>query len=73
MKKDIHPKYDINAKATCACGAVFIVGSTMDSISVEICSNCHPFFSGTEKIMDSSGRVERFNRREARSGKKVKN
>ncbi|HEY4513042.1 MAG TPA: 50S ribosomal protein L31 [Candidatus Paceibacterota bacterium] len=63
MKKDIHPKYDLNTKATCACGAVFLVGSTMPEIKIEICSNCHPFYTGNEKIMDTAGRVERFNKR----------
>jgi large subunit ribosomal protein L31 len=65
MKKDIHPKYDIKTKATCACGAVFEVGSTMPSIAMEICSQCHPFYTGNEKIMDTAGRVERFNKRRA--------
>lgn len=65
MKKDIHPKYDIKAKATCACGATFEVGSTMPEIRMEICSNCHPFFTGNEKIMDTAGRVDRFNKRKA--------
>jgi len=63
MKKDIHPKYDIKTKATCACGAVFEVGSTMPEIKMEICSQCHPFYTGNEKIMDTAGRVERFNKR----------
>ena len=63
MKKDIHPKYDTNVKATCACGAVFLVGSTMPEIKMEICSQCHPFYTGNEKIMDTAGRVERFNKR----------
>jgi large subunit ribosomal protein L31 len=63
MKKDIHPKYDINTKATCACGAVFLVGSTLPEIKVEICSNCHPFYTGNEKVMDTAGRVERFKKR----------
>ena len=63
MKKDIHPKYDIKTKATCACGAVFEVGSTMPEIRVEICSQCHPFYTGNEKLMDTAGRVERFNKR----------
>ncbi len=67
MQKDIHPKYDINTKATCACGAVFLVGSTMPEIKMEICSNCHPFYTGNEKIMDTAGRVERFNKRRALS------
>ena len=65
MKKDIHPKFDIKAKATCACGAVFEVGSTMPEIHMEICSQCHPFYTGNEKIMDTAGRVERFKKRAA--------
>ena len=72
MKKDTHPKYDLNTKATCACGAVFLVGSTMPSIAMEICSNCHPFFTGNEKIMDTAGRVERFNKRKAATVKAKK-
>ena len=63
MKKDIHPKYDLKTKATCACGAVFEVGSTMPEIKIEICSQCHPFYTGNEKIMDTAGRVERFKKR----------
>ena len=65
MKKDIHPKYNTQTKATCACGAVFLVGSTMPEIKMEICSQCHPFYTGNEKIMDTAGRVERFNKRRA--------
>ena len=72
MKKDIHPKFDIKAKATCACGAVFEVGSTMPDIRVEICSQCHPFYTGNEKVMDTAGRVERFNKRRAASATKAK-
>jgi len=67
MKKDIHPKYDIKTKATCACGATFLVGSTMPEIKMEICSHCHPFYTGNEKVMDTAGRVERFNKRRAAS------
>ncbi len=70
MKKDIHPKYDIKAKAMCACGASFEVGSTISDIKMEICSQCHPFYTGNEKIMDTAGRVERFNKRRAASPKK---
>lgn len=69
MKKDIHPKYDSKIKATCACGAVFEVGSTMPSIAMEICSQCHPFYTGNEKIMDTAGRVERFKKRAAATTK----
>lgn len=63
MKKDIHSKYNLKAKAVCACGAVFEVGSTMENIKVEICSQCHPFYTGNEKIIDTAGRVERFKKR----------
>ena len=72
MKKSIHPKYYTNAKATCACGAVFEVGSTMLEIKNEICSQCHPFYTGNEKIMDTAGRVERFNKRKAATVKAKK-
>ncbi len=72
MKKDIHPKFSLNTKAVCACGAVFEVGSTMEEIKIEICSNCHPFFTGNEKVMDTAGRVERFNKRRAAATLKVK-
>ena len=67
MKKDIHPKYFPNATVICACGKSFHVGSTKEKISVEICSQCHPFFTGTEKIIDTAGRVERFKVRQAKS------
>jgi len=72
MKKDIHPQYDIKTKATCACGAVFEVGSTAKDIKMEICSHCHPFYTGNEKIMDTTGRVERFNKRKAATVKAKK-
>ncbi|NVN97247.1 50S ribosomal protein L31, partial [Candidatus Nomurabacteria bacterium] len=54
MKKDIHPKYNDKAKVTCACGATFPVGSTMNEINVEICSQCHPFYTGNEKVLDTA-------------------
>jgi len=63
MKKDLHPKYFDKAKATCACGAVFVVGSTKELIEVEICSNCHPFYTGKEKLIDTAGKVEKFKAR----------
>lgn len=69
MQKDIHPKYDPKTKASCACGAVFTVGSTDPEIKIEICSQCHPFYTGNEKIVDTTGRVERFNKRRAASAK----
>jgi large subunit ribosomal protein L31 len=59
MKKNIHPKY-YQTTVHCACGAEFLTGSTRDDIRVEICSNCHPFFTGKQKLIDSTGRVERF-------------
>lgn len=65
MKKDIHPKYNNNSKVTCACGNTFTVGSTLDEIEVEICSQCHPFYSGNEKVLDTAGRVDRFKKRAA--------
>lgn len=60
MKKDIHPEYFPEAKVSCACGAKFTVGSTKPELNVEICGYCHPFYTGTEKVMDTAGRVERF-------------
>lgn len=63
MKKNIHPKYYKDAKVTCACGATFETGSTEPEIQVEICSMCHPFFTGTQKLIDTAGRVDRFKAR----------
>jgi large subunit ribosomal protein L31 len=65
MKKDIHPKYNNKSEVTCACGAIFPVGSTMNEIKVEICSQCHPFYTGNEKVLDTAGRVDRFKKRAA--------
>lgn len=66
MKKDIHPKYYKNAKVHCACGNTFKVGSAKEYIEVEICSKCHPFYTGKEKIVDTMGRVEKFKKRLAK-------
>jgi len=60
MKKDIHPAYYPNAKITCACGHVFTIGATKQSMEVEICSQCHPLYTGKEKLVDTAGRVEKF-------------
>ena len=60
MKADIHPTYFPQAAVTCACGNTFTVGSTQEKISVEICSACHPFYTGNEKVLDTAGRVEKF-------------
>ena len=62
MKEGIHPKYNHNT-ITCACGEVIATGSTKENIRVEICSKCHPFFTGKQKLVDAGGRVDRFNRR----------
>jgi large subunit ribosomal protein L31 len=62
MKPGIHPKYN-ELTITCACGASYPTRSTSKSIAVEICSNCHPFFTGRQKLMDTAGRVERFRRK----------
>ncbi len=62
MKPDIHPEY-VEATVTCACGMSFQTRSTKPEIRVEICSQCHPFFTGTQKIVDTEGRVEKFIRR----------
>lgn len=66
MKKDIHPKYYNNAKVKCACGNSFEVGATLEKIEVEICSACHPFYTGQEKIIDTAGRVEKFKKKVAK-------
>jgi large subunit ribosomal protein L31 len=60
MKKDIHPTYHQKAKITCSCGNTIEVGSTVENINVEICSNCHPFFTGKQKYIDTAGRIDRF-------------
>ncbi len=65
MKADIHPKYHTDTKFTCACGAVYTIGSTKESVSIEICAKCHPFYTGAEKVLDSAGRVEKFKLRQA--------
>ena len=65
MKKSIQPEY-YRAKVTCACGESFETGSTKENIKVEICSRCHPFFTGKQKFVDSGGRVERFKRKYGR-------
>jgi large subunit ribosomal protein L31 len=63
MKTDIHPQYFGVASAVCACGASYVIGSTKENISVEICSTCHPFYTGQEKVLDTTGRVDRFIKR----------
>ena len=63
MKKEIHPKYYEKAKIICACGAVFTTGSTEPEINIEICSNCHPFYTNTQKFIDTAGRLDNFKAR----------
>jgi large subunit ribosomal protein L31 len=63
MKDKIHPKYYPDAKVTCACGNTFTIGSTKKELKVELCSKCHPFFTGEQRMVDTAGQVERFKRR----------
>jgi large subunit ribosomal protein L31 len=63
MKKDIHPKYHEDAKAVCACGNKFAIGSTKPELRVDLCSLCHPFYTGKQKIVDTARRVEKFQAR----------
>ena len=70
VKKDIHPKYYPEATVRCACGNTFKVGSTKELIEIEICSACHPFYTGKEKIVDTLGRVEKYKERLSKSKKK---
>lgn len=63
MKKNIHPKYFPNAIVKCACGNTFTVGSTKEFIEIEVCSKCHPFFTGKEKIIDTLGQIQKFKKR----------
>lgn len=65
MKAEIHPKYNTEAKVTCVCGNTFTTGSVLKEINVDICSSCHPFFSGKQKLIDSEGRVEKFKKKYA--------
>ena len=67
MKTETHPTYFGEAKVTCVCGNAFAVGSTQKEIKVEICSQCHPFYTGNDKLMDTAGRVEKFKARSSSS------
>lgn len=71
MKADIHPTYYPKSVFTCACGATYTIGSTKESVQVEICANCHPFYTGAEKVLDSAGRVDKFNTRKAAAAEKA--
>jgi len=80
MKKDIHPEFNNDCTVTCACGNTFVTGSTMKEIRVELCNQCHPFYTGKQKFVDTARRVEKFQEKGAkvaaamatRKGKKVK-
>lgn len=63
MKKGIHPEYHEKAVVTCACGNTFETGSTKESLRVEVCSECHPFFTGQQRFSERGGRVERFKKK----------
>jgi len=63
MKDKIHPKYYPDAKVSCSCGNSFTIGSTKKNLKVELCSSCHPFFTGEHRMVDTAGRVERFKQR----------
>ncbi len=67
MKKELHPTYFDKATVVCACGNKFTLGSTKEKIEVEICSACHPFYTGAEKVLDTAGRVEKFKSRRIKS------
>jgi len=72
MKTDIHPAYHTASKVTCACGNTFSIGSTKEKIEVEICSACHPFYTGNDKVLDTAGRVEKFKARKAAASSRTK-
>ena len=80
MKPDIHPTYYPQAKVTCACGSSFTTGATLPELQTELCSHCHPFFTGTQKLIDTARRVDKFQKRleagvaaaKTRKGKRVK-
>ena len=69
MKKDIHPKYYPDAKIICACGNIITTGSTVKEMKVEICAACHPFYTGKKKVLDTTGRVDRFRKLSEKAAK----
>lgn len=68
MKKDIHPQFNEKATIACACGASYTVGSTTDNVAIELCANCHPFYTGKQKVVDSARRLEKFQARAEQKG-----
>ena len=71
MKQEIHPEY-VEAKVTCSCGNTFVTRSTKSEIHLELCSACHPFYTGKQKLVDTGGRVERFQRRYGQRSEQAK-
>ncbi len=69
MKKGLHPTFYSDAKITCVCGNVITTGSTKKEMGVDICSECHPFYTGKQKLIDTEGRIERFKKRYAKNQK----
>jgi large subunit ribosomal protein L31 len=67
MKANIHPQYHTDAKVVCACGNSFTTGSTKPEVHVEICSNCHPFYTGKQNLIDTAGTIEKFKTRSSKS------
>lgn len=65
MKVNVHPKYNPQAQVLCSCGNSFNVGSTQDSIHIELCNKCHPFYTGTQKFVDTASRIEKFQKKMA--------
>lgn len=66
MKQGIHPQYFNNCQVSCACGNSFTTGSTVDKIEVEVCSKCHPFFTGQQKFVDIKGKIDKFKEKQAK-------
>ncbi|MCL4434189.1 MAG: 50S ribosomal protein L31 [Actinobacteria bacterium] len=71
MKPGIHPQY-VEATVTCSCGNTFVTRSTKEELHIELCNQCHPFYTGKQKLVDTGGRVERFNRRYGKSAQRRK-
>lgn len=71
MKQDTHPNYYKNSKIKCACGKEWITGSTVEGADISICANCHPFYTGQEKIVDTRGRVDKFKKRMEKSAQRT--
>ncbi|OGM25728.1 50S ribosomal protein L31 [Candidatus Woesebacteria bacterium RIFCSPHIGHO2_02_FULL_38_9] len=71
MKANIHPKWYPEATVTCACGKMYVIGLTVPSLSIDVCANCHPFYTGQMRYVDVAGRVDKFKARVASAGKKI--